>query len=388
MLKRIAIVGAKRTPMGAFQGALSTLAAPKLGTAAIKAALEQSKVPGDQIDEALFGNVVAAGIGQAPCRQAVLGANLPESLPCTTINKVCGSGMKCVMMGSDSIQVGANGVVLAGGMESMSNIPYLLKDARKGHRMGNKACVDAMVADGLWDPYNDMHMGTCGELCAQEYGFTREQQDAYALQSLDFAVKAQSAGSFEWEIAPVTIKDKVVSVDESPGQARPDKIGKLRPAFDKNGSVTAANSSSINDGASALILASEEKVSQLGLTPIAWITGYAQHAQEPKYFTTAPVPAIRKVLEKINCKAEDIDLWEINEAFAVVSMAAIRDLSLDRNKVNVFGGATALGHPIGSSGSRIIVTLLNALRTHEKKRGIASLCIGGGEATAIAVEMA
>lgn len=391
-MQRVAIVAAKRTPMGSFLGGLSGLAAPQLGSAAIKAAVEQSKVGGQNIDEALLGCVLSAGQGQAPARQAVLGAGLPVAVPCTTVNKVCGSGMKTIMMGADSIKVGSNSVVLCGGLESMSNAPYLLKDARKGHRMGDKKAIDSMVSDGLWDPYDNVHMGNCGEICANEYSFSREDQDQYALQSLQYAKAAQAAGVFEWEMAPVTIKgrkgDVVVSIDESPGQAMPDKISKLKPAFDKNGSVTAANASTINDGASALIIAGEDAVKAHGLTPIAWIEGYTQHAQTPKYFTTAPGPAVKKLLEQAKWSASDVDLWEINEAFAVVTMAAIKDLGISREQVNVFGGATALGHPIGSSGSRIVVTLLNALRHHKKQRGIATLCIGGGEATAIAVTMA
>lgn len=391
-MQRVAIVAAKRTPMGSFLGGLSGLTAPALGSTAIRAAVEQSKVAGSAIDEALIGNVLSAGQGQAPARQAVLGAGLPEAVPCTTVNKVCGSGMKTIMMGSDSIKVGANSVVLCGGLESMSNAPYLLKDARKGHRMGNKPAIDSMVHDGLWDPYDNVHMGNCGEICANEYSFSREEQDAYALQSLQYAKAAQEAGVFEWEMAPVTIKGRkgevVVSVDESPGQAMPDKISKLKPAFAKEGTVTAANASTINDGASALVIAGEDAVKAHGLTPIAWISGYAQHAQTPKYFTTAPGPAVKKLLDQAGWSATDVDLWEINEAFAVVTMAAIKDLGISREQVNVFGGATALGHPIGSSGSRIVVTLLNALRHQQKQRGIATLCIGGGEATAIAVEMA
>eukprot|EP01064_Diplonema_japonicum_P032345 TRINITY_DN604_c0_g3_i1.p1 TRINITY_DN604_c0_g3~~TRINITY_DN604_c0_g3_i1.p1 ORF type:complete len:393 (+),score=136.46 TRINITY_DN604_c0_g3_i1:41-1219(+) len=392
-MSRLAIVAAKRTPMGAFSGAFAGVPAPALAATAINAALEQSKFPAAELDEALFGNVVSAGIGQAPTRQAVIKAGLDNSLPCTTVNKVCGSGMKCIMMGGDSIKAGANDAVLVGGMENMSRIPYLLPDARAGHRMGDKKAIDAMVHDGLWDPYDNVHMGNCGELCAKEFGFTREQQDEYALQSLEMAKAAQASGVFDWEIAPVEVKGRggkvnVVSQDEGPGMARPDKITSLRPAFDKNGSLTAANSSSINDGASALIVASEEKVKALGIEPIAWITGYTQHAQTPKYFTTAPAPAIAKLLEKQGLKASDVDLWEINEAFAVVTMAAMKEFSIPREQVNVHGGATALGHPIGSSGSRIVVSLLNALRAKGKSRGVASLCIGGGEATAISVEMA
>eukprot|EP01059_Diplonema_ambulator_P033462 TRINITY_DN6_c10_g1_i1.p1 TRINITY_DN6_c10_g1~~TRINITY_DN6_c10_g1_i1.p1 ORF type:complete len:393 (+),score=136.24 TRINITY_DN6_c10_g1_i1:49-1227(+) len=392
-MSRLAIVAAKRTPMGAFSGAFSGVPAPHLAAAAITAALEQSKFPADQLDEAIFGNVVSAGIGQAPTRQAVIKAGLDTSLPCTTVNKVCGSGMKCIMMGGDSIKAGANQAVLVGGMENMTRIPYLLPDARAGHRMGDKKVIDAMVHDGLWDPYDNVHMGNCGEICAKEFGFTREAQDEYSLQSLEYAKAAQASGVFDWEIAPVTVpgrggKVTVVTQDEGPGMAKPDKIKSLKPAFDKNGSLTAANSSSINDGASCLIVASEEKINQLGIKPIAWITGYSQHAQTPKYFTTAPVPAINKLLEKQGLKPSDVDLWEINEAFAVVSMVAIKELNLKREAVNIHGGATALGHPIGSSGSRIVVSLLNALRATGKHRGVASLCIGGGEATAISVEMA
>jgi len=389
-MSRVAIVAAKRTPMGAFMSSLQGVAAPSLASTAIKSAMEQSKLTGEQIDEAIMGNVVSAGIGQAPTRQAVLGAGLPTSVPCTTINKVCGSGMKTLMMGSDSIKAGANDIVLCGGMENMSRIPYLLPDARSGHRMGNKTSIDAMVHDGLWDPYDNVHMGNCGEICAEEYGFTREEQDLYAKQSLEYALAAQESGEINWEMAPVEIKSRkgvvTVDTDEGPKNARPDKMGALRPAFSKTGTITAANASSINDGASALIIASEEKVNQLGLTPLAWVHGYAQHAQPPKYFTTAPAPACQKVLDRAGLKASDVDLWEINEAFALVTMACMRDLDIPREKVNVFGGATAIGHPIGSSGSRIIVTLLNALRAREKKLGMATLCIGGGEATAILVE--
>ena len=293
---------------------------------------------------------------------------------------------------TDSIKAGSNGVVLAGGMENMSKIPYLLPDARAGHRMGNKTAIDAMVHDGLWDPYGNVHMGNCGEVCATEYKFTREEQDEYAMQSLEYAKAAQASGVFDWEIAPVEISKRgkvtVVSTDESPDQCRPDRMTGLKPAFQKDGTITAANASSINDGASALVVASEEKVNALGLEPIAWVTGYAQHAQNPTYFTTAPGPAVQKVLKAQGLTPNDIDLWEINEAFAVVSMAAMRDLTIPRERVNVHGGATALGHPIGSSGSRIIVSLINALRAKEKKRGLATLCIGGGEATAITIELA
>ena len=275
----------------------------------------------------------------------------------------------------------------------MSRIPYLLPDARSGHRMGNKTAIDAMVHDGLWDPYGNVHMGNCGELCAQEYQFTKDQQDDYALESIAYAKEAVANNAFDWEMAPVEVKGRggkvtVVDADEGPNSVRPDKLKGLRPAFDKNGTITAANASSINDGASALILVSEEKMNKLGLTPLAWVTGYAQHAQTPKYFTTAPGPAVSKLLNKLSLTSNDIDLWEINEAFAVVTMAAMKDLSIPRERVNVHGGATVLGHPIGSSGSRIIVSLLGALRAKEKKRGIATLCIGGGEATAICVEMA
>eukprot|EP01060_Flectonema_neradi_P034273 TRINITY_DN595_c17_g1_i1.p1 TRINITY_DN595_c17_g1~~TRINITY_DN595_c17_g1_i1.p1 ORF type:complete len:411 (+),score=106.50 TRINITY_DN595_c17_g1_i1:63-1235(+) len=390
-MSRIAIVAAKRTPMGAFMGSLSTVPAPKLASTAITAAMEQSKVPNDEINEALFGNVVGAGIGQAPTRQAVLGAGLPESIPCTTVNKVCGSGMKCLMMGSDSIRAGSNDVVLVGGMENMSMTPYVLD--RSGPKMGHKQMKDSMINDGLWDPYDNVHMGNCGEICAKEYKFSREEQDEYALESLRRAKAAQESGVFNWEIAPVSVpgrggKVTVVDTDESPGQAKADKIPGLRPAFEKTGTLTAANSSSINDGASCLVLASEEKVASLGLSPVAWVTGYAQHAQTPKYFTTAPAPAMEKLLKNLNLTVKDIDLWEINEAFAIVTMAAMRDMNIAHDQVNIHGGATSLGHPIGSSGSRIIVSLINALRAQGKQRGIASLCIGGGEATAVCVEMA
>ncbi|MGK0290228.1 MAG: acetyl-CoA C-acetyltransferase [bacterium] len=390
-MKRVAIVAAKRTALGAFQGQFASVPAPQLASFPIKACLEQAGLKGEQIDEAFMGNVLSAGVGQAPARQAVLAAGLPKSVITSTVNKVCGSGMKTMMMGADAINAGSADIVIAGGMESMSNAPYLLPKARTGYRMGNQQVVDGMVHDGLWDPYGNVHMGNGGELCAEKYGFTREDQDEFALESLKRASVAIETGAFNEEITPVTVESrkgsKTFSVDEQPGLARPDKIPALRPAFKKDGTVTAANASSINDGAAVVILASEEKVKELGLTPLAWITGQATYAHEPDYFTTAPVYAMQKLLKNIKLKASDIDLWEVNEAFAVVTMAATKELKLDPETVNVNGGATALGHPIGCSGTRVLVTLLYAMKQQDKKRGIASLCIGGGEGIALSIEL-
>lgn len=386
-MKRIAIIAAQRTPIGSFQGQFSPLSAPQLGSAAIKAALNQTTPL--TIDEAFIGNVLSAGIGQAPARQAVLGAGLPNSVPCTTVNKVCGSGMKAIMLGCDAIANGQADSVLAGGMESMTNAPYLLPTARAGMRMGNQTALDSMIHDGLWDPYGDKHMGQCGETCAEKYKFTREGQDGFAIESLQRARRAQEEGFFKEEIAPVTVKTRksetTFDTDEQVGLSKIDKIPTLRPAFKKDGTITAANASSISDGAAAVILVPEDKLTD-AMQPLAFITGYTSHAQEPEWFTTAPVGAIQKLLMQLNLGTHDIDLWEINEAFAVVTMAAMHDLKLDHIHVNVHGGATALGHPIGCSGARLVVTLLAALRTHKKKRGIASLCIGGGEATALCLE--
>ena len=387
----ILILSAARTPMGGFQGELSGLAAPELGAAAIKAAVERAGIAAGDVNETLMGNVLPAGLGQAPARQASIFAGIPNTVPCTTISKVCGSGMKAVMLGADQIAAGRAGIIVAGGMESMTNAPYLLTKARGGYRLGHGEIKDHMFLDGLEDAYEHRLMGTYAEEAAQHYQFTREQQDAYSTESLMRAKRATDDGSFSGEIVAVKVAsrkgDVEVSQDEQPRKSDPAKIPTLKPAFAKDGTVTAANSSSISDGAAALILASSATVDKRGLNPIARIVAQASNAHEPRWFTTAPVGAIQKALAQAGWTTEDVDLFEINEAFANVAMIAMRDLKLPHEKVNVNGGACALGHPIGASGARIIVTLLNALQRRGLKRGIASLCIGGGEATAMAVEM-
>lgn len=387
----VVIVSAVRTPMGAMTGSLSALAAHELGSIAIKAALERAGVKPEQVDEVLMGNVLQAGQGQAPARQAALGAGLPKGVPCTTVHKVCGSGMKTAMLGHDMLKAGSANIVVAGGQESMSNAPYLLLQGRTGYRFGDSKIFDHMTLDGLEDAYEHKPMGIFAEATVEKYGFTREDQDNYAIESLRRANAAIADGNFAKEIAPVTISsrrgDTVVDTDEAPGRAKPDRIPSLRPAFTKDGTVTAANASSISDGASAMILMRESTAKELGLKPIAKIVGHTQHAHEPEWFTTAPVGAMQKLMDKAGWKVEDVDLFEINEAFAVVTMAAMKDLNIPHEKVNIYGGATALGHPIGASGARIVTTLLNALQNTNGKRGIASLCIGGGEAVAMAVEL-
>ena len=387
----IVIVGMARTAMGGFQGDLKDVAAPQLGATAIKAAIERAGLGVDTIDEAIMGCVLPAGLGQAPARQAALGAGLPQSVGCTTINKVCGSGMKAAMLAHDLIAAGSARIMVAGGMESMSNAPYLLDKARGGYRLGHGRTLDHMFLDGLEDAYDKGRlMGTFAEECADHYKFTRDDQDAFALASLDRAKRAIEGGKFKGEIAAVTLKgrggDTVIDTDEQPLKARPDKIPTLKPAFRADGTVTAANASSISDGAAALVLMRRSEADRRGLAPLAIIRGHATHAQAPAWFTTAPVKAIGNLLAKLDWRASDVDLYEINEAFAVVTMAAMRELDLPHDKVNVHGGACALGHPIGASGARLIVTLLAALEQYGLKRGVASLCIGGGEATALAVE--
>jgi acetyl-CoA C-acetyltransferase len=387
----IVIVGAKRTPMGGFQGDLSSLSASELGAAAIRAALGEAGVGGADVDQGIMGCVLPAGQGQAPARQALRGAGLPDAVGATTINKMCGSGMKAVMDAHDIILAGSAEIMIAGGMESMTNAPYLLPKARGGYRMGHGIVQDHMFLDGLEDAYDKGRaMGTFAEDTARQYQFTREAQDAYAVRSLTRAQAAINTGKFADEVVPVTVKGRsgevAVTIDEQPGKARLDKIPALKPAFAKDGTVTAANSSSISDGAAALVLMRESTARARGLTPLARILGHTTHAQEPAWFTTAPVQAMDRLLKKVGWQAADVDRYEINEAFAVVAMCAIRDLGLDDDKVNVHGGACALGHPIGASGARILVTLLGALRDAGKTRGVASLCIGGGEATAMAVE--
>lgn len=398
MTDPIVIVSAARTPLGGFQGELQSLTAPKLGAVAIAAALARAGLAADQVDEVFMGNVLPAGLGQAPARQAALGAGLPEAVPCTTISKVCGSGMKAVMLAHDALLAGSVTSVVAGGMESMSLAPYLLDRARGGYRLGHGRTIDHMFFDGLEDAYstdaggNRRLMGTFAEDTAEAYQFTREVQDGFALTSLARSQKAQAEGAFDAEIAPVTVKgrggDVSIAADEQPKTAKPDKIPTLKPAFRKDGTVTAANSSSISDGAAALLLMRRSEAEARGLPIRAIVRGHAGHAQAPAWFTTAPVGAMQKLLAKVGWSAKDVDLYEINEAFAVVALAAMKDLDLPADKVNIHGGACALGHPIGASGARILVTLLHALERYDLKRGIASLCIGGGEATAVALERA
>ena len=384
----IVIAAAIRTPMGGFQGALAGVTAPQLGAQAIAGALARAGIAGEAVDEALMGNVLPAGLGQAPARQAALGAGLPQSVPCATISKVCGSGMKAVMLAHDLIAAGSASIVVAGGMESMSNAPYLLDRARAGYRLGHGRVLDHMFLDGLEDAYDKGRlMGTFAEDTAQHFGFTRLMQDDYALASLDRAKAAIASGAFVDEIVPVSVGGVEVSVDEQPGKARPDKIPQLKPAFHPQGTVTAANSSSISDGAAALVLMRLSDAERRGVTPLATIVGHASHARAPAWFTTAPVGAVEALMQKTGWSLDQVDLFEINEAFAVVALAAMRELDLPHDKVNVNGGACALGHPIGASGARILVTLLGALRRRGLRRGVATLCIGGGEATAMAVEL-
>ena len=387
----VLILSGARTPMGGFQGELSGKAAPELGAAAIRAAVERAGIAPGDVGETLMGNVLAAGLGQAPARQASIFAGIPNTVPCTTVSKVCGSGMKALMIGADQIALGRVEIVVAGGMESMTNSPYLLPKARGGYRLGHGEVKDHMFLDGLEDAYEHRLMGTYGEDAARHYQFTREYQDAYAVESLTRAKRAVGDGSFADEIVAVTVQtrkgESQVVEDEQPGKADPAKIPTLKPAFGKDGTVTAASSASISDGAAALVLTRADTANTRGLRPIARIVAQASHAHEPRWFTTAPVGAIEKVLKLANWTKDDVDLFEINEAFANVPMIAMRDLGLDHARVNVNGGACALGHPIGASGARIVVTLLNALRRRGLKRGIAALCIGGGEATALAVEL-
>jgi acetyl-CoA C-acetyltransferase len=385
------IVSAVRTPIGAFLGALAGVPAPRLGATAIKSALERAGVAAEQVDEVFIGNVLSAGIGQAPARQAAIYGGVPHSVPTTTVSKVCGSGLQAVIFGTKTLALGDAEIVVAGGMESMSNVPYYLREARSGYRMGDGKLIDGMIFDGLWDPYNDYHMGQAGELCAKEYGLTRELQDEFAKKSYALASEAQKSGAFAKEIVPVPIAQKkgdpiLVSEDEEPGRGDPSKFEKLRPAFSKDGTITAANASSINDGAAALVLASESAVKRHGLKPLARIVGYGAAAQAPEWFTTAPALAIDTTLKKLGLSKEAVDLWEINEAFSCVTMACTKLAGIDPDKVNVRGGAVALGHPIGASGARILVTLLSAMHDRGKQRGLASLCIGGGEAVAVVVE--
>jgi acetyl-CoA C-acetyltransferase len=387
------LVSAARTPVGSFLGKLASLRAPALGSAVIRAALQRARVDPEAVDEVFFGQVLSAGSGQAPSRQASLGAGIPNRIPCTTVNKVCGSGLQAVILGARAVQLGEAELVVAGGMESMSNTPYYLDRARTGYRMGDAKLVDGMIYDGLWDPYNDFHMGVAGELCAREHGLTRAAQDAFARESYRRARRAAERGEFAAEIVPVAVAQKkgpelLVDRDEEPERGDPEHFDKLRPAFGENGTITAANASSINDGAAALVLASEAALSRHGLEPLARVLGHAGAAQAPEWFTTAPVKAVQALLGKLGIDAGAIDLWEINEAFSCVTQACSKLLGIDPERVNVRGGAVALGHPIGASGARILTTLLFALRDLGMTRGVASICIGGGEALALGVERA
>ena len=391
-MSNVVIVGAKRTALGALLGQFTGVPATQLGATAMRAALEQSGVSGDDVSEVLMGCVLPAGLGQAPARQAAIAAGIPTSAGCTTVNKVCGSGMKAVMLGHDLIKAGSADIVVAGGMESMTNAPHLLMGSRTGIRFGSTEMLDHMAWDGLTNPYDKQPMGGFGELCASKYNFTREEQDAFAAESVRRAQAAVANGTFKAEIAPVTVAgrkgDVIVDTDEQPGKCDIAKIPTLKPAFKKDGTITAASSSSINDGAAALVLMSDDNCTSRGLAPLARIVAHATHSQAPEWFTTAPVTAIQKVLDKAGWSIGDVDLFEVNEAFATVAMAPIRELGIDHAKLNVNGGACALGHPIGASGARLIVTLIHALQRSGGRRGIAALCIGGGEATAIALEMA
>lgn len=390
MSNPIAILSAMRTPMGGMMGSLSSLSASDLGGVAISSAISKSGLNASDIDEVLMGSVLTAGQGQAPARQAALAAGLPVSTTCTTVNKVCGSAMKSIMLGGNALRSGQASVVVAGGMESMSGAPYLLPQARQGYRFGHAQMLDHMQYDGLQDAYQGVAMGNFAETCASKYQFSREMQDVFAMESLSRAKQAIEKGYFANEVAPVTLStrrgDVVVDTDEQPGNAKPEKIPQLRPAFQKDGSVTAANASSISDGAAALTLMMSDEAEARGLKPIALIHGYDESAQEPEWFTTAPVTAVQNTLKRVGWSIDEVDLWEINEAFAVVAMAAMHELSIPHSKLNVHGGACALGHPIGASGARILVTLIHAMQRRGDKKGMASLCIGGGEATAMAIE--
>jgi len=388
MADSIVITAARRTAIGAFQGQFSPVASPELGAAAIRAVVDDSGLDGNDVSEVLMGCVLPAGTGQAPARQASIGADLPLSVGTTTLNKVCGSGMKAVMLGHDAIRAGSAGIAVAGGMESMTNAPYLVK---RGLRMGHDQLIDHMFFDGLQNPYDGQMMGGFGEKCAEKYSFSREQQDDFSRASVERATKAIADGLFAHEIVPVTVKsrkgDVEIATDEEPGRISVDKIPNLRPAFARDGTITAASSSKISDGAAALVLMSADNASQRGVQPLARIVAHATHSQEPEWFTTAPVGAMKKALERAGWSADEVDLFEINEAFATVTMAAMHEHGLPHDRVNIHGGACALGHPIGCSGARILVTLIHALKATGGKRGIASLCIGGGEATAVAIEL-
>lgn len=391
MTAPIFIASAARTPIGAFLGTLAPVPAPKLGATAIRGALARAKLDPKRVDEVFMGNVLSGGVGQAPARQALIYAGIPDTVPATTVGKVCGSGLQAVVLGARTIALGENDLVVAGGMESMSNAPYYVFGARGGFRMGNQQMVDGMIHDGLWDPYNNVHMGTCGDLCAREFKISREAQDEFAKESFRRALAAQKEGLFTAEIEPVEVPQRkgdpvVVKLDEGPAKSDPAKFASLKPAFAKDGTITAANASSLNDGASAVVLASEKAVKEHKLEPLARITGWSAVAQDPQHFTTAPAKAIDKLCGKLSIKPGDVDLYEINEAFGVVTMVSAQLAGVGLERVNVRGGAVSLGHPIGASGARILTTLLYAMKDQNKKRGLATLCIGGGEAVAVVVE--
>jgi acetyl-CoA C-acetyltransferase len=390
IMNKAVIVSAKRTPIGAFGGSLASFSASQLGSLAIKAVMEETKLPADSIDEVIMGNVLAAGLGQAPARQAALFAGLSQKTECMTINKMCGSGLKAVMLAHQAIALGDAEIIIAGGQESMSNAPYLLPNARSGYRLGDGQVIDSMIKDGLWDVYNNIHMGNCAEKCAKDFSFKREELDEFAINSYKKALDAQKAGKFREELIKVVIKSKtgetVIDKDEEPEKVKFDKIPALKPVFEKDGVVTAANASSINDGAAAVLVMSEKKALEMGLNPLVEIVAQSSAAKAPMEFTTAPADAINKVLAKTNMKKEEIDLFEINEAFAVVSLAVNKILDLDGSNVNVNGGAVALGHPIGASGARILATLIHEMKKRSSKYGLASLCIGGGEASALIIK--
>ncbi len=389
-MEKVVIVSAQRTAVGSFQGSLSTLPAPRLGAIAIQSAMEKIKLNPTDVHEVIMGQVLTAGVGQAPARQAALFAGISNSAPCLTINKVCGSGLKAVMLAADGIRLGHTSIAVAGGQENMSLAPHLLENSRNGYRMGSVSMIDSMIKDGLWDPYNNFHMGNAAEICSREYSFSREAQDTFAIDSYKKAQSSITNGLFKNEIADVVIESKkgniTINTDEEPGRAMFEKMPGLKPAFEKDGTITAANASKINDGAAAIVLMSESEAQKRGLKPLAQIVSYATFAQDPKYFTTAPVGAIKKSLEMANLKISDIDLFEINEAFANVTMAAQKTLEIPMDRINVFGGAIAIGHPIGASGARIFTTLIHGLHTKNVKRGLATLCIGGGEAVSVIIE--
>ena len=386
----VVIVSAKRSPIGSFQGAISSISAPKLGSLIISNILEETTVDPFLVDEIIMGNVLSAGIGQAPARQAAIGAGMPDSVECLTINKMCGSGLKAVMLGSQAIQVNDANIIIAGGFESMSQSPYLVPKARAGYRLGHGNLIDSVIFDGLWDVYNDIHMGNCAEICARDRGYSIIDQNDFAKESYQRAINAQEIGAFKNEIVSIEVKNKNNTItfdnDEEPKKVNFEKMDTLKPVFEKDGTITAANASTINDGAACLLMMSENKASELGFKPLARIISQASAAQDPKWFTTAPIEAIKKVLTKVDLTVDDIDLWEINEAFAPVVMAVVDDYNLDYGKININGGAIALGHPIGASGARILTTLIHSLNQKEKSLGLATICIGGGEASAVIIE--